>query len=75
MYSMARESSRCAAIGWSAPRSVHIICRASATETAEVLSAISRARARAAGRSASGSTTRLTRPPARASAAGKTRPE
>jgi hypothetical protein len=48
--------------------------RASATETAEVLLAISRASARAVGISASGATTRLTRPPARASSASKTRP-
>src|SRR5213593_2822083 len=45
-----------------------------ATETADVLSAISRASARAAGSSASGSSTRLTRPPARASSAENTRP-
>ena len=36
--------------------------------------AISRASARAAGRSASGATTRLTSPPASASSAGNTRP-
>ncbi len=61
-------------MGWSAPRSFHIICRHRATEMAEVWSAISRASARAVGMSVSGGTTRLTSPPRRASSASKTRP-
>src|SRR5271166_6652360 len=64
-----------ASIGWSAPSIPHIICRVSATATGAVLSAISRAIARAAGRSSPGGCTALTSPPARASSAGKTRPE
>src|SRR5438309_460534 len=47
----------------------------SATDTAEVLRATSSASSRAAGSSASGATTRLTRPPAWASSAEKPRPE
>ena len=47
----------------------------SATLIAEVLSAISRAKVRAAGSKSSGLTTRLTRCPASASSAGNTRPE
>ena len=46
-----RLSTLCASIGWSAPAIFHSICRISATDTCEVLSAISRASARAAGMS------------------------
>ena len=46
---IARESARCAAIGWSAPSIRHSSRRPSATETGAVLSAISRASAYAAG--------------------------
>src|SRR5206468_3005002 len=71
---MPSESMRCASRGWPAPSMRQSIWRMRATETAAVLSAISRASARAAGSSASGSSTRLTRPPARASSAENTRP-
>src|SRR6266852_4400370 len=61
-------------MGWSAPSMRQSIWRQSATDMADVLSAISRARPRAVSISASGATTRLTSPPASASSAGKTRP-
>src|SRR5256886_961218 len=68
------ESIRWASRGWSAPSSFHSIWRIRATETADVLSAISRASSRAVASNASGATTRLTRRPARASSAENTRP-
>src|SRR5207244_3949023 len=66
------ESIRWASRGWSAPSSFHSIWRISATETADVLSAISAASSRAVASNASGATTRLTRRPARASSAENT---
>src|SRR2546425_12645462 len=74
VQNIACESRRCASNGWSAPSRRQSICRARATATAEVFRAISSASSRAVGRSASGATTRLTRPPARASSPSKTRP-
>src|SRR5580692_10405616 len=71
---MPRLSTLWASIGSSAPIMRHIICRISATETGAVLAAISRASARAVGSNSSAGTTLLTRRPASASCAGKTRP-
>ena len=71
---MPRESIRCAAIGWSSPSIFHIICRQSATDIGEALSAISRPSARAAGNSSSGACSERTRPPSNASSAEKMRP-
>src|SRR5579885_533280 len=69
-----RLSILCASIGWSAPSIFQNICRMSATETWEVLSAISCASARAAGKSSSGLRTLLTSPPSSASWAENTLP-
>ncbi len=71
---MIRESSRWAAIGWGSPSIRHIIWRERATETAEVLSAISRAISYAADSSSSGGCTERTSPADRASSGPKTRP-
>jgi hypothetical protein len=72
---MPRLSTLCASIGSSAPIIRHIIWRISATDTGAVFAANSFASARAVGNRSSGGTTLLTKRPASASCAGKTRPE
>ena len=73
---IARLSIRCASIGSRAADMRHSICRVSATDTGAVLSAISRARARAAGNRSSAACNRPHQPAAqrlvsRENAAGK----
>src|SRR3989442_950064 len=67
---MPRLSTLCASIGWSAPSIRQSIWRVSATDTGEVLSAISRAIAFAAGSNSSGLTMRETSPAARGGGIG-----
>ena len=74
MARMPRVSILCASIGWLAAAIFHNIWRHMETETAELLSAISRARARAAGNRSSGSWRERTNPPSSASCASNTRP-
>jgi len=64
----------CAVQGDGSPSIDHSIRRVAATETAEVLSTMSRARPSAVAASSSSSTTAETRPPASASSAPKSRP-
>ena len=69
-----RESARWANIGCWAPSIRHISCRARATDTGALFSAISSASARAAPSSSPGACRLRTRPPSSASCAENTRP-
>jgi hypothetical protein len=72
--SIPRESARWATIGCSAPSIRHISCRARATETGAVFSAISVASARAAGSNSSAECRLRSSPASSPSCAEKTRP-